>query len=236
MVNTMKGKNMKKLIALMLAFGVTAGIAHAQTQVLSQNAVGYVKTEVPAGGIAFVGMPFEELVEDGNLFGNALGDQLPIGTTVNWFDPVSQTFDSSTKSAKGWSGGGADRPLVRGEGFFLTHQAVDDVEVFLMGEVPDTAEELITILGGGALQALSFAYPAEIEFLDTELADVLATGDTVFFWSTDTQSYQSTTKSAKGWSGATGLVMQPGGAFFVQRDVGNVGSVDWTEAKPYTWP
>ena len=226
---------MKKLIALMLAFGVTAGIAHAQTQVLSQNAVGYVKQEIEGGKLYLVSNPFVNLEEpDGHALVEML-DEVPNGTIVSVWDAVGQTYISYTKSARGvWDFDAQNAVIPPAEPMFLRiPAAADSAEIFFMGEVPSDEE-----IPQGRVTGLTFVgypFPASVLFTNTAFATATPNSGVVSFWDPDLASYVSYTKSARGvWDfDAQTAVVSPGQAFIVRS---SAAPSDWDEVKPYTWP
>ena len=237
MVNTMKGKNMKKLIALMLAFGVTAGIADAQTQVLSQNAVGYVKIEAGQGNLYLLRNDFESVDGEPMSIANVLDDQVPAGSQVILYDEAGQQYlPSIGRTAFGWAPA-ASNVLARGASFFLRipdNSPELSYDLFIMGEVPDDDTPLSFVPG---LNMAGVPFPASMEWLDTEIAEELPPGSQLILWDPVGQSYvPSIGKTAFGWAGAaTGLVIEPGQGFFI-RLPDTAGVLSFDELKPYTWP
>ena len=55
---------MKKLMSLVALAVVASVVAASAQEVLSANAVGYVKRSVPAGKLQIVSVPFENIASD----------------------------------------------------------------------------------------------------------------------------------------------------------------------------
>ena len=238
---------MKKLLGIACVVAVTAPLAFAQTNVLSQNAVGYVRVTVPGSGdlnlcrLDF--LPLDPLVP--NNVANVVGDQLPAGSSAFiWDSTLNGGVGGYVLVAKGaragWPTTGAGAMEIdQGVAFWLKTPEADltDYNVYLMGEVPgaNNDSETKTIAGLQGLDAVGYPYPAAIAFGDTTLQTALPGGATVFFWDVDAQGYQFFSKGARaGWTAeALDFVIEPGTSFWVQ----NPGAaVDWTEVKPYVWP
>ena len=227
---------MKKLIALMLAFGVTAGIAHAQTQVLSQNAVGYVKQEIEEGKLYLVTNPFLNLDSpSGEHLLVEMLDAVPNNTIVSIWDNAAQTYINYARGARGaWLGDAPTATLEPGEAFFLRiPEGTGSADLFLMGEVPSDDEVNQGRVPG--LTFLGFPYPAQVMFTNTSMAINVPNNTIVSIWDAVNSTYINYAKGARGaWLGdAPTAVIQPGQAFIVRSsEAGN----DWDEVKPYTWP
>jgi hypothetical protein len=210
--------------------------ASAQQEVLSANAVGYVKRAVPAGKLQIVSIPFENISsEDGSYkFGDTqIANDLVKGDTVMFWYPESQTWSGGSKGAKGWSVGISNYPVKVGEAFFIKNNASGDIEVTAAGEVPSDETLQRSYAGGSALSAVASAYPVDVKFGDTELANQLVKGDTVMFWYPESQTWSGGSKGAKGWSvGISNYVVRAGEGFFVKP----ASEGTWEAAKPYTWP
>lgn len=238
---------MKKMLGIALGLAMLAPLAFGQTNVLSQNAVGYVKVKVPGNGrlnlcrLDF--LPLNPAVP--NTIGNIVGDQLPAGSNAFIWDPTLNGglggYILQNKSARsGWPTAGAPE-VETGDAFWLQTPAADatSYDVYLMGEVPgaNNNSETKTIAGLAGFDAVGYPYPAAIAFSNTTLQTALPSGANVFFWQVDNnpQGYAFFNKSARsGWSSAAlAFVIQPGTAFWVE----NPGApINWTETKPYAWP
>lgn len=231
---------MKKSLLILAGLALIASSALGQ-QVLSRNAVGYTRVMVPSnGGLQMASTAFEPISASDNLFTNALGSQLPVGSRVYFWDITNQMWQTTTKGVKGWDGVGSVKELKRGESFFVTQpeSVVTNLYVYLMGEVPDsfsapTSE--VVMAGGGALCAAAFSYPVAMLWTNTVLSAALSNNDSVIFWDSSSGIWQTSTKGLKGWDGVGSVKeMQPGEGFFIRKN--SLGSYTWSETKPYTWP
>ena len=72
---------MKKTIIALAVIALVAPLAFGQ-EVLSRNAVGYVKVTAPKGKFTLVSMDFVDM-GGGKTASDILGDQLPAGSTVS---------------------------------------------------------------------------------------------------------------------------------------------------------
>ena len=238
---------MKKLLALTLAAGMIAGVASGQT-VLSQNAVGYVKVEVDGGKFAIVRSDFTPMSGDAPTPSVVYGDSLPLGTTIFLYNASTLSYQSSTYEIgtdpdtflpiEQWSDDSLD--LSPGRSWWVQPGGTDEnVPVIAMGEVPPDSQQAVTILEGFNL--VSFPYPADTMWEDTELAQSAEIGDTVYFYDVETENYTSSTYEIgtdpdtflpiEQWS-VPNLVVTPGVGFWYQAGTGRV--VD--ENRPYLWP
>ncbi|HMP74343.1 MAG TPA: hypothetical protein PKE55_13875 [Kiritimatiellia bacterium] len=223
---------MKKLALAIAGSAIIAAGAYAQ-QVLSRNAVGYVKLDIAKGTLALVHNPFLPLQSPTLTVTNLFGNQLPNGSALFIWDPASQSYLSETRTFAGWLPG--TNALDPGRGFFINIPASavsNNYTVFMMGEVPDRFTQPTASLGVvSGLNLLGFPYPTQEFWTNTTLAASLPSGSAVFIWNQGTQSYSSETRTFAGWLPGTAL-FQPGQAFFVNTSAGST----WNVVKPYTWP
>lgn len=226
---------MKKLMSLVALAVVGSVVAASAQEVLSANAVGYVKRTVPAGKLQIVSVPFDNIAsEDGTYkFGETqIANDAPKGTSVMFWDAEKQVWSPGTKGAKGWSAAEANTVLTVGEAFFIKSAEATDFDVTAAGEVPD-APTLSRSYAGNALAVAANAYPVDVKFGDTELANQLEKGSSVMFWDTEKQTWSPGTKGAKGWSTAeANYVVKAGEGFFIKPSTEGT----WEAVKPYTWP
>ena len=227
---------MKKLMSLVALAVVASVVAASAQEVLSANAVGYVKRAIPAGKLQIVSVPFENIAsEDGTYkFGETqIANDLPQGSSVMFWDDANQGWSGGAKGAKGWSAGQANHVLVPGEGFFVRNNSSADLEVTAAGEVPSDGSLSRAYNGGSALSIVASPYPVDVTFGETEIASQLPQGSSVMFWDVDKQGWSGGAKGAKGWSaGQANKVISAGEGFFIR-----AASEDaWSAVKPYTWP
>ena len=233
---------MKKTLWIAIAGALAASVivASAQSEVLSGNAVGYIKRTVPAAGkLAAVAHPLNSMSASSLMFTNtSISTEMPNGSWAYFWNPTTQKWVGSQKSGKGaWDAVAGTKEIVPGEMFFLKTPAAQatDVAVTITGEVPDEPTLTRAVVGGNAIAALGNPYPVDVAFTNTDVAKNAANGSWGYFWNPDTQRWVGSQKSGKGaWDGvAQAKTIQAGEGFFL-KDAG-AGSV-WTNTKPYTWP
>ncbi len=224
---------MKKILlasALVLAIAVSAAVAQ---EVLSQNAVGYIKVNLPANKFVSVAQPLNNMGKAENKFGEtSIAQELPQGSTVFFWDTVAQGWGGGGKSGKGWAPGQSNKVIAAGEGFFI--KSPQDGEVTITGEVPDEPSLDRVIPGNKAFGSLANPYPVDFKFGESDVAKNASQGSTVFFWDLAAQGWGGGGKSGKGWApGQSNRVVAAGEGFFLKEAEG-VTTI--TTVKPYTWP
>ena len=113
---------MKKTLWIVMAGALIAAVAAtAQTEVLSQNAVGYIKKTLPAGGkFVSLSIPLDSMTNTNIVFGEtSVATEAPAGTVVYFWDNVNQGWIPGGKSTKGWGPLQAGREVEAGEGFLM---------------------------------------------------------------------------------------------------------------------
>ena len=228
---------MKKTLWIAIVGALAASViaASAQTEVLSGNAVGYVKVDI-ASQLTMINVPFDDMSDVPVMFTNAIGTQVSgLGATLYAWNGLS--WDSySWKTRGGWSDA-AGLILEPGKAYFL--QRPDSwsgtSNITLTGEVPMATNTARTVTGAGNLNTISFSYPVSIPFTNTFLAvNGGGLGATLYAWnglSWDSYSW----KTRGGWADAAAVNMEPGlGYFFKAADAG--AGFTWSQVRPYTWP
>ena len=226
---------MKKTIVIALGLAVMSGSAFAQTnQVLSRNAVGYVKIEAVRSNFHFVANNFFDLNGGPVTVTNLIGNQVPNGTALFLWDSAAQAYRFENKGFSGWVPG--TNRLNTGRGFWLKIPPTapsNSYQVYLMGEVPDkntSPTSSFPIVTG--FNMVSMPYPVSTKFTNTAIAKAAGNGDAAFFWNPVAQSYVFENRGFAGWQPGTNVV-NPGQGFWYKR----AGSqTNWVEPKPYTWP
>lgn len=232
---------MKTKLALILGAALLAGSAFAQTnQVLSKNAVGYVKVDLIASNkLHLIRNDFEPLGAP-IAISNALAS-MPNGSQVILWDSQGQAYYPPIGKSQfgGWGASGSN-VLPRGSAFYLRTPAtatnVATFPLYIMGEVPDEVTAPTTprsvVIG---LQLVGHTYPVETFWTNTALAQSLPIGSQIYTWNVGTQQYAAPIgKSQFGGWGAQGnaLIVTPGQGFIVR----STNSFGYAEVKPYTWP
>ena len=230
---------MKKTLWIVMAGALIAAVAaSAQTEVLSQNAVGYIKKTLPAGGkFVALSIPLDSMSNTEIVFGEtSVADEAPVNTFVYFWDSVAQTWIAGLKSGKGWGPLQANYVLQPGEGFLMQGDptAMDDVDVTITGEVPADAMLSRGIPGSDAFGSLANPYPVDFTFGTSALASNAPVNSFVYFWDVGAQTWIAGLKSGKGWGPLqANREVQAGEGFLIQAPG---GAMTWEAEKPYTWP
>lgn len=229
---------MKKSLVLAAGLAILATSSFAQTQVLSRNAVGYVKIDIISSNkLHLIRHDFEPLGQP-IAISNALAS-LPLGSQVILWDKANQIYRPAiNKTPVGFGLAGSNR-LERGMGFFIrspnTATNVPSIPLYLMGEVPDkNTAPTTTINIANGLSMEGFPYPVNTKWTNTALAAALPLGAQLIIWNTSNQTYNAAiNKTPVGW-GVIGNAVEltPGMAFFVR----STSVVVYSQSKPYTWP
>ena len=232
---------MKKTLWIAIVGALVASVVAASAaEVLSANAVGYIKRTVPAnGGLEVISYALNPMPYSGiTWFTNtSVAAEMPNGSWTYFWNPTTQRWIGSQKSGKGvWGSVAAAQQILPGEMFFLkTPAGAPAQEVTITGEVPDDATLERAVIGGNAIAALGNPYPVDVAFTNTDVAKKAANGSAAFFWNPTTGRWNGSLKSGKGiWDGPAPTKIVLAGEGFFLKDFG-AGSV-WTNVKPYTWP
>ena len=245
---------MKKILLMVLAVTMVGSLAFGQTQVLSRNAVGYVKVDVMSNGLTLASISFNAFSNTiPGVFGAQLsGNNNPAGADqiIKW-NPTTQSYVQYYKRASGeWRKVGETNlttdTVSPGECFFIRNARTTNQTVYLMGEVPDSFTAVTTTVAGvPGLQMVSYSYPVEVSITNMSLFSTAvknnnpAGADQILKWNPTTQSYVVYYVRSTGWRKVgettnTTDKMAPGEGFFYLRR--GTTSFAWTENKPYTWP
>lgn len=230
---------MKKTLWIAIAGALVASVLAASAQeVLSGNAVGYIKKTLPAGGkLIALSAPLNSMTESTIVFGRtSIAAEAPVNSVVYFWDPVLQGWSGGGKSTKGWSPAQSNKVIASGEAFFMKGNpaGVADVEITITGEVPADPTLARAIPGGNALGTVGNPYPVDFKFGESSLARDASVNSVVYFWDTALQGWSGGGKSTKGWSPAqSNRVVLAAEGFFL-KEFGTVTT--WTNTKPYTWP
>ena len=235
---------MKKTLWIAMVGALVVSVVAASAQeVLSANAVGYIKkTLPPAGKLVMMGIPLDSMTEASNVFGRtSVAQEAPQSSTVYFWNEVSQTWGAGAKGIKGWQSAESNRVVASGETFFLKSptNAVDPIDVTITGEVPPTIGQPMlfrTVRAQGQLGTLGNPYPVDFKFGESQVAKDSAQGSVVYFWSEASQTWGAGAKGIKGWQSAeSNRIVTAGEGFFLKAS--NATSFAWTEpVAPYTWP
>ncbi len=231
---------MKKALWIVMAAALAVAVvaASAQTEVLSANAVGYIKKTLPAGGDwVAMSIPLDSMTNTSLVFGEtSVASEAPVNAEVAFWDVINQGWVAGAKSGKGWASLQANYVLQPGEGFFLKGDpaAVSEAEVTITGEVPSDGALARAVPGGSAFGTLANPYPVDFSFGTSAIASNAPVDSEVAFWDVENQGWVAGAKSGKGWASLqANYEVQAGEGFFLKAPG---SSFNWDADKPYTWP
>ena len=232
---------MKKTLWIAIAGALAASvIAATAADVLSANAVGYIKRTIPANGkLETVCYSLNPMPATASTYftNTSVATEMPNLSAAYFWNPVSQRWLGALKSGKGvWDVTASAKTLLPGEMFFLkTPAGSAAVEVTITGEVPDDATLERAVQGGSAIAALGNPYPVDVAFTNMDVAKRAANLSAAYFWNPTTGRWVGALKSGKGvWDVTAAAKTLLAGEGFFLKDAG-AASV-WTNTKPYTWP
>ena len=252
------GGNVKKVLLLSIGVMLIGSMAFGQTnQVLSRNAVGYVKVDVRSNGLTAASIPFNAF---SNTVGGVLGSQL-VGNSfpanadqiMKWNKSL-QNYQTYYKNNSGlWcnitnTSAETRDTLVPGEGFWIKNRRLTNQTVYVMGEVPDSFAGMRTstthIVAG--LNFISYSFPVEKAISNLTLFSAAvknafpANADQIMTWDSVRQGYKTYYAHTNGWRNITNTaqnttdVLHPGDGVWYKRR--GASGFTWNEVKPYTWP
>lgn len=227
---------MKRMLSLVVGSLVLASMSFGQeTNVYSQNAVGYVKVTANPGEFVFIQTPFETIDGSDQTVETILPD-VPAGTAVFLWDAAGQTFSTVTKiTPTFWNP--PNQVVVRGQGMFVQVAASAPAaeDIYLLGEVPGATTWATTdtpLVEG--FNAVGNPYPTEITIETSGLQAATAPGDSVALWNAATQGYNTVTKITASFWNPPNTTVAPGDAIFV--NIGAAAGSTYTETPGYTYP
>jgi len=147
------------------------------------------------------------LINESNTIDRLFGE-LPTGSNIYMWDVAEQVYRIFIKTDLGWGVGGTNT-VENGQGLFIQLPAGVQTNLMITGDVPLDASKNVFSSEGYAL--LSYPYPHDVLFVNTEMAKKAAVGDQISFWESGWVTY---TKTASGWLGAEELKLKMGQAFF----------------------
>lgn len=252
---------MKRTVTVLLALILGGSLAYGATnQVLSRNAVGYVRVDVEATNLALACIPFNDVSGDEYTIAEVMGNQMAGGGSFILSDNLMKFDVASGGYVIFWKHDGTGQwrqfpqsvettnTLAPGEGFWLKNNQDTNQTVYLMGEVPDevTAPTQDVVLVEG-LQFMSYGYPVEREINDLSLTGTAHRGgsfllsDNIITWDPGIKNYKTYwLPSSGGWrlfpeGSDTTNTLKPGEGAWFKRYTGQ-GTFTWREKKTYTWP
>ena len=258
---------MKRFVAVIAGLFVTASLASAQvTQVVSRNAVGYVRVNISSNynllNLNWVdvgtgdGVAVQELLDTSNLIqGNSVGgsDNLIIWDRVNQSQKTLYLYDSPSSPA--WDGKWVEfGPVIAtnviqpGDGFYLIHRG-PPTTAYMLGEVPADSNVVINMYPGYTFFGSSYSADMPINQQDWSggfQGNSVGGADNIILFDGSTQSsktlYLYDSPSSPAWDGKW-VEFGP----TISTNVIKVGEAvayirrpvtifAWTNSRPYTWP
>jgi len=250
---------MKRIVVGVLALLVIGTMAFGQTQVLSRNAVGYVKLDlvtnynmiavnwlkVGAAGISVQELLDTSSMQKGNSFLNA--DNL-----ILW-DPVGQGYQTlflySSPGSPAWDGKWvAQGPVIptnmlyNGDAAWFRRRGSSNIVSYIMGEVPADSSNVTSFVQGYNMFGSGFTSDFEINspsnnWTGAKKGSSFLNADNIIIWDASAQTYQTlflyNSPGSPAWDGkwvAQGPV--------IATNVLKVGQGAWfrrRDATPFNW-
>lgn len=225
---------MKRMLSLVIGALVMGTMAFGQN-VLSQNAVGYIKKSINPGEFAYIQSPFVKIDGSGNFTVSELLPDVPNQTNVLLWDTAAQAYIQLTKNFLGaWND---DPEVPRGEAFFvqIPASAGAPVDVYLLGEVPGATSypSTSTTLVEG-FTALGVPYPVATTIEASGLNAAIPNNNSVLLWDAVAQGYLQVSKNFLGTWAPANTVIEPGDGFFVS--LSDPAGATYNEVVPYSYP
>lgn len=219
---------MKRVVVMICVLGMLVSSAMATNGVSSVNVVGFQNVEIPPDGLALVTVSF--LPFTNATLQNLIGDQLPSGSEAYIWDRVSSGYIVDSRTRTGWT---KTNIILRGDALWLRPKSGTGTNsVQFSGEVPSVANGAAstTITGLTGLNAIGYAYPADVVWTNTPLSLAMPSAGELYVWD-PVAGYEVFSKSRTGWSTPDGYTIPAGKGFWV-----NMGSAtnDWTQVIPYS--
>lgn len=206
---------MKKLSLIVAGLSVLVGLtvqAADTNAVTSVNIVGLIKTDLPSNKLVFASVSMNAVGGTNQMFQPTLGDQLPLGGSVYFWNVSSQRWDIATKKSKiGWSDN-SNRVVSVGQGIFILCPSTN-LTINMLGEVPLSPTSTVSMVQG--LNAIGYMYPVDMAWTNTPFYG-LPLASVLNVWNVTSQKWDIATKKSKiGWSDASNWVLRAGQGFFV---------------------
>jgi len=223
---------MKKQYAILAVVALCSYITFATPvdNSTSVNVVGYYSLTFQRGEKVMTSMPFLGIGNRRLKSGDVFGDQLPVGSTVHAFDPVTKAYASDERSSMGWSGNIVYRQNL-GFWVMIPDNAPKQTYAFTYcGQVLTSGT--VTNMIYPNLNMVSYPFPCNVAWTNTTLATQAAIGDQLYNW--NGSNYVIFTKTASGWGGATNLSVPIGTGFMYRSSRSE--PISCAEHCPYKFP
>jgi len=227
--------SMKKLSLLLAGLCVAASVSAqaANTNVTSVNMVGFVNQNLIANQFHFSAVQMATVGGTNQSFDTLIGNQLPGGSVVFFWNSTSQAWAKATKAAPAKGGWGiySNRQVSVGEGIFI--HSTSNMTVSFAGEVPLAPTSTVSLVAG--YNAIGYMYPVDMPFTNSVLFDGLSSGSILSFWDDTAVAWVKYTKAAPakgGWgAGGSNLVLRAGQGFFATK---STIATNLFEVRPFT--
>lgn len=233
---TSRRQIMKKTSVLITSLcALSAAVAMAAGSATSVNIVGYQTLTCETGKWMLVSSAFQSIDGTPLKCANVFSNQLPKGTSVFVYNPVSAGYDVDSKQGLGQGVWGTNITFAGGMGFWIfTGSPVGgpaSYNVTMAGQVPLDLNATNSVYNG--FNMLGFPYTASVTFTNTQLYKTSMKGDSLFLWNGN--GYDAYSKQGLGagiWSPSPdGVVFTPQTGFFY-KSVSNLHLN--VESRPYT--
>ena len=220
--------------------------SYAQSnQVVSRNAVGYVRVDLQKGEIRLLSYPFFCLSTNDYTpptpMNTMFFDTVPPGTCLYVWDAAASMYRSEilvSNRVSGLKWIPNKNLLSPGRGFWMKIHPMapsNYYTIYLLGEVPDdytAPTSTVDILPG--MNLLGYPYPAETQWTNLNLAKTATPGDIIYTFSNGAYQSSACYMTTNGTCWSQNLCLRPGDGFWFKRTAGT--ALTWEETKPYTWP
>lgn len=227
---------MKKFAWILVAMLIASSAFGAD--VLSKNAVGFVKIGIDAGQYEALSIPFNGDDPDGILWPETtIAKDAANGSAAYFWDGTKWVGGTLTKNATRtqWNINVRSRKIKPGEMFF--YRPATNQTATISGEVPDEATLDVAVLSGGSYSAVGNPYPVSVMWTNTPIATAANNGDAVYFWNGTTWIGGTLTKNntRTQWNiNVRSREVEPGKGVFFRAASGDAKRV--TFDRPYRWP
>jgi hypothetical protein len=245
---------MKKVIFPVMGVVFVCSMVFGDTvnQVVSRNAVGYVKVEVASNGLALCTLNFNA---SDNTIASIFTNQLMGGINFGFSDQVIKWDPIARQYVKFWKNKNnlwlqypettvTTNILKPGDAFWIKNNHTSNQTVYLMGEVPDrisSPTQEVNLVSN--LNFVAYCYPIEIAITNLNLTQAKAGfnfgfADNLIKWDAISKQYVTFWRHSSGWrqypqTSSTTNVIRPGEGMWYKR-LSN--AFVWIESKPYSWP
>ena len=218
-------------IALLFASAVPS---MAQEQVLSGNAIGFIKRDLTANQFYMLSNPFGPRANGtAQLLSDVLEGQIPQATQVFVWDAVNQIYQvyAWLNSMNNWFPNEPEMP--QGKAFFI--RTSGNATLRLKGIAPGTTTGQPNLEVMPGFNLYGYPYPLATTLELTGLENGTNVGDYLYAWDNNVGGWLFSLRTATAPFWSNNLSIQPGDAFFIMAR-GIVTPTTYSPAVPYVWP